>query len=183
MILDTDKEPLEEKDFEQEEFKVLTEKEKRQLIDSQLKEYGYEMDPELIPIVNKEGDFEEWIDPLSNYMCRISRHVQFQTWNGYVRLPSKHPCFGEGYDDIDVNVHGGLTFSDGYFPSYTNNTKDGYWWVGFDTSHAWDRQPRIFVHFPNHFRGNEVYRTKEYVKKEVTSLAKQLKDMEGDLKK
>ena len=43
-------------------------------------------------------------------MCRISRNLHFQTWNGYVGLPDEHPCSGKGYDDIDVNVHGGLTY-------------------------------------------------------------------------
>ena len=187
MILDN-KEPTEEKDFEREydleyqreiDPEKLTERERRFLIEQQLKEIGYEIDPELADIVNKEGDFEEWIDPYSNYMCRISRNLHFQTWNGYVRLPKEHPCFGKGYDDIDVNVHGGLTYSDSYFPTHTNNTPDGYWWLGFDTGHAWDRQPRIFIHFPPyHFREN-VYRDKDYMIKEVTELVKRLKDMEG----
>ena len=160
--------------------KVLTEREAKAIIERQLKEIGYEIDPELADIVNKEGDFEEWIDPLSNYTCRISRMIQFQHWNGYVRIPDTHPCFGKGYDDIDVNVHGGLTYSDDHFPNYSSVTKDGYWILGFDTGHAWDRSPRIMIHFPNHRRfEREVYRDKEYITKEVTKLAKQLKDMEG----
>ena len=65
MILDN-KEPTEEKDFEREydleyqreiDPEKLTERERRFLIEQQLKEIGYEIDPELADIVNKEGDF------------------------------------------------------------------------------------------------------------------------------
>jgi hypothetical protein len=190
MILDSKKEeqePIENGiigDYEEQEKEekpvVLTEREAKAIIDRELQEIGYEIDPELADIVNKEGDFEEWIDPLSNYMCRILRNIQFQTWNGYVRIPEKHPCFGKDYDDIDVNVHGGLSYGGDHFPNYINPTKEvGYYWFGFDTSHAWDRQPRIIIHFPSPWRKNDVYRDKDYITKEVTKLAKQLKDMEG----
>lgn len=48
--------------------------------------------------------------------------------NGYVRVDGLHPAARAGFD-ADVNVHGGVTFSE-RFP-------DGHW-VGFDTAHAWD---------------------------------------------
>lgn len=48
--------------------------------------------------------------------------------NGYVRVPEGHPWHGLDYDDIDVEVHGGLTYSDGE-------------WIGFDTLHGWDIWP------------------------------------------
>lgn len=37
---------------------------------------------------------------------------------------------GKHYNDIAVSVHGGLTYSD--------ETDDGLWRVGFDTAHAFD---------------------------------------------
>lgn len=60
--------------------------------------------------------------------------------NGYVMLPSNHPSYGLPYDDIDVNIHGGLTFSE-----YTKNLSgweevhglNGYI-IGFDTLHYAD---------------------------------------------
>jgi hypothetical protein len=48
--------------------------------------------------------------------------------NGYVQIPLNHPWHGLHYDDIDVEVHGGLTFN-----------ADG--WIGFDTAHAFDYWP------------------------------------------
>jgi len=47
--------------------------------------------------------------------------------NGYVKLSPTHPDFGREYDDIDVEVHGGLTYG-----------CDKAGWVGFDTLHAGD---------------------------------------------
>jgi hypothetical protein len=75
--------------------------------------------------------------------------------NGYIFIPSNHPLYGKDYDDIDIYVHGGLTFSknfkasnflhwiDGreYYGDVTlDNYKefDNYWIIGFDTAHAGD---------------------------------------------
>lgn len=49
--------------------------------------------------------------------------------NGYVAVDEDHPWFKVHYDNIDVSVHGGLTFS---------RFVDGYWVVGFDTAHHMD---------------------------------------------
>ncbi|UIU47031.1 hypothetical protein [Microcystis phage MinS1] len=45
--------------------------------------------------------------------------------NGYVRVPDDHPWAGKGYDDIDVDCPGGLTYARGG-------------WIGFDTLHQDD---------------------------------------------
>jgi len=55
--------------------------------------------------------------------------------NGYVRIAEGHKYYGKTYDDIPVNVHGGLTFGDHIMDS--NKWSDGYW-VGFDTAHYGD---------------------------------------------
>lgn len=48
--------------------------------------------------------------------------------NGYVHIPKGHPWDGLDYDDIDVDVHGGLTYA-----------RNG--WIGFDTLHSGDYWP------------------------------------------
>lgn len=58
--------------------------------------------------------------------------------NGYVRIPEGHEYYGKNYDDIPVNVHGGLTFSDNIFGD-GKKFSDGYW-VGFDTAHYGDNR-------------------------------------------
>lgn len=47
--------------------------------------------------------------------------------------------------------------------------KDGWWWFGFDTAHAFDLQPN----FPSIVRRGHtgVYRNLDYVKQEVEKLA------------
>jgi hypothetical protein len=67
--------------------------------------------------------------------------------NGYVLIPVGHPMHGKYYDDIDVEVHGGLTFSE----LAEENMKEwsggkiidedlGSWIVGFDTAHYGDNE-------------------------------------------
>lgn len=61
--------------------------------------------------------------------------------NGYVILPKGHPMHGKGYDDIDVDVHGGLTFASSAdeitWDKLTEKDK-GAWIIGFDTAHWGD---------------------------------------------
>lgn len=54
---------------------------------------------------------------------------------GYVCLPENHPWYNKNYCDIDVRIHGGLTFSEmcNGHPILSN----GYW-IGFDCLHAFD---------------------------------------------
>lgn len=53
--------------------------------------------------------------------------------NGYVGLPDGHKHYGANYDDVPVQVHGGLTFGQ-------EEEIDGvkYWVLGFDTAHWQD---------------------------------------------
>ena len=46
---------------------------------------------------------------------------------GYVKLPKDHFAFKMSYDDIAVNIHGGLTFG-----------PDKLGWIGFDCAHCDD---------------------------------------------
>lgn len=48
---------------------------------------------------------------------------------GYVKVPTGHPCEPLWYDDIPVDVHGGITFR--------CKVKDGSWF-GFDCGHFGD---------------------------------------------
>lgn len=73
--------------------------------------------------------------------------------NGYVKLPKGHKYYGVHYDDIPVDVHGGLTYSE---------EEDGFWVVGFDTAHGGDHSRNW---------------TKERVEEETKNLAKQLENI------
>jgi hypothetical protein len=50
--------------------------------------------------------------------------------NGYARIPAGHPWAGRDRDTLRVDAPGGLTYG-----------PDEAGWVGFDTTHLWDRWP------------------------------------------
>lgn len=53
----------------------------------------------------------------------------------YIGIGTRHRLAGRHYDRIDINVHGGLTYSaysGGYF------LPKGYYWIGWDYAHAGD---------------------------------------------
>jgi hypothetical protein len=84
---------------------------------------------------------------LGNYRC------------GYVSVPENHVFYGKDYSflDSDIDVHGGLTFSD--FLSLEGK-KDNYCF-GYDTHHSFDYQ---------------IVRSLEYCVEECEKLADQLQN-------
>lgn len=57
--------------------------------------------------------------------------------NAYVGVPSSHPLAGHAYDDLPVQAHGGLTFSEA--GKAESPWPKGWWWYGWDYSHSGDR--------------------------------------------
>lgn len=80
--------------------------------------------------------------------------IQTEWYCGYVGIPTNHPFFEKNYDEIDISVHGGLTFSD---------YMDGIWFIGFDCAHVGD---------------NIKIQDIDYVTKEIENMSKQIKDAE-----
>lgn len=69
--------------------------------------------------------------------------INFGWGNGYVLIPNGNPLHGKRYTDIDVDIHGGLTFSEivdaEMIESWGLDVEDeGKWCVGFDTAHFSD---------------------------------------------
>jgi hypothetical protein len=75
------------------------------------------------------------------YHYRIVRTETMGILCGYVGIPKGHRYYKKkNYDDIDIDCHGGLTFSDWhYLPD-----PEHLWWIGFDCGHAWDFVPFMF---------------------------------------
>jgi len=96
-------------------------------------------------------------------MGQILRHPKFLNLNGYIYLPPIHPWYKKHYDDIDVEVHGGLTYSN-------IDNESGYWCIGFDTNHAGDLSAINFLMSSN-ISYDSFYRDWDYVKNQVESLA------------
>lgn len=69
---------------------------------------------------------------------------------GYVDVPQGHPMHGKHYDDVAVDVHGGLTYSE---------SEGDAWRFGFDTAH---------------FGDGPAERSEEYVTAQCERLADQL---------
>lgn len=57
-----------------------------------------------------------------------SPYVEAGPYNGYVKVPPAHRYAGSHYDDVPVEIHGGLTFSE--------TEEDGSTWFGWDDCHC-----------------------------------------------
>ena len=137
-----------------------------------------------------EPDKVQWQDPATGLPCLIVRNTEVTgALCGYVGVPEGHPFFQKGYDDVPVEVHGGLTFAAfcrdtefadrGICHMVEPGEPDHVWWLGFDCSHAGDRSPRIdrllrSLGSDRTWADYETYKDLAYVKAEVTALAQQL---------
>lgn len=75
-------------------------------------------------------------------------------WCGYVEIPKDHKLEGVEYDDIDIQCHGGLTYS---------RHEGDKWVIGFDC---------------NHYEDNPIEHDEDYVKMECHKIIDQLIEME-----
>jgi len=117
---------------------------------------------DIFEIINEEKDHEYLL--LNNNICEIKRHERYYTLNGYVYLPKRHKLWKQDYNSIDVDVHGGLTYS---------NRHGAYWVIGFDCNHAGDLMPK-YIEIPAIDFSDDVYRTWDYVLNQLDDLTKQL---------
>lgn len=71
--------------------------------------------------------------------CVIKAPHDMGGWGqGYVRIIEGHPLYEIEYYDDNFNapiVHGGITWSEWGLP---NGKEKDYWYIGFDTQHAYD---------------------------------------------
>lgn len=128
---------------------------------------------------NNEPDKIQWQDEATGLPCLIVRGPSGALC-GYVGVPEGHPLHGRDYDDVDIDVHGGLSFASacqadtpedhGVCHRPSPGEPDHVWWLGFDCAHAGDFCPR---HDRLRFQGDE-YRDVAYVRQECQSLARQL---------
>jgi hypothetical protein len=137
-----------------------------------------------------EPDKKQWPDATTGLPCMIVRNPRYGNLCGYVGVTAGHPLYGKSYSDeqINISVHGSLTFSDGcdHGPEETSichipgdGEPDDVFWFGFDCAHAFDLSPGMAAMFKGvgltHTPFNrDTYRTMEYVENEVRNLAAQL---------
>lgn len=98
---------------------------------------------------------------------------------GYVGV-SKEVFEGKGYDDLDIEVHGGLT--------YARDEEDGLRWYGFDCAHLGDARDvnlmdaehkEMYEKYHMGFNdGTDTIKSLDYCINECESMANQLKQLE-----
>lgn len=146
-----------------------------------------------------EPDKVQWLDEATGLPCIIKRGPM-GVWCGYVGVSSDHPAYLAKYDDVQVEVHGGLTFAGPCQPHEEGDEAhaichvveegedDAVWWLGFDCGHSMDLIPRMDADNRRRYEetGDElwnsrvfsnVYRDQAYVANEVRELAGQLAAM------
>ena len=158
----------------------------------------------------EEPDKVVWVDEATDLDCMIVRN-RFGSLCGYVGVSKDHPWHSHITDDedvdIDVSVHGGLTFASGcaeesdpsrFICHIPQPGRPGdIWWFGFDCAHAWDLIPQMehtykkihqkaideddektaLIFAPESIISGRMYRSIDYVIGEVESLARQLADV------
>lgn len=136
-----------------------------------------------------EPDKKQWLDESTGLPCLIHRGPSGALC-GYVGVAVGHPDFEREYNDVDVDVHGGLTFDgfcvetkrengSGICHIVEDGENDRVWWLGFDCAHYMDVTPASDARNRKlgYDWGSEgVYRDLAYVTHEVKQLARQLKD-------
>ena len=117
-----------------------------------------------------EPDNAEWEDESTGLHGRIVRNEITHTLCGYVGVTSGE-LVGVDYNDLvmdDYSPHGGFTYSG------RDGDNCNVWWFGFDTAHADDFLPGIYIkmRMVNHsgkasWPTTENYRTWEFVDAEI----------------
>ena len=119
---------------------------------------------------DNEPDEKAWKDEETGFACQIIRN-HFGVLCGYVGVSQTHPLHGKGFQDLEIDVHDGLSFA--------GNHKDlppPLWFFGFHCCHAHDIAPRMLKFDRDFYKGMfATYKDMEFVEKECRDLAGKLK--------
>lgn len=119
----------------------------------------------------------------AGFDCLLLRNAM-GCWCGYVGLPPQHPGWGKDYDDIDLDVHGGLTYANtaGTHIRKEGEVLDERWWIGFDTAHFQDICPGMLAFemkqgWDPTTTNRGTYRTRDWTQLQTHALAEQVFDI------
>lgn len=142
--------------------------------------------------MNKEykGAIEEKRFEYKGFPCVVvMQALGFRT--GYVGIPKGHKLYGVNYGDVDIDCHGGLTYSSNHL---VDQNDEDVWWIGFDTGHFmdgfdYDAALELFANYPEtikqiklmmeirdktHLGDFEEPRSLEYVEYELQEIVEQI---------
>lgn len=90
----------------------------------------------------------------------------------YIRIPEEHKDYKKDYNDIDLSVHGGLTYARNHLWISENQKIDG-WFVGWDYAH-WGDYAGYEEKLPDELKTGGKKWTTEEIFKEVKEACYQL---------
>ena len=79
---------------------------------------------------------------------------------GYVEVPINHPLAGFDYEDLPIECHGGLTFSEKGDGKYFS---EEYWWYGWDYAHWGDYISGTSSEYDKKWTTQEIFEEAKYV--------------------
>jgi hypothetical protein len=110
------------------------------------------------------------------FECLILRHDESKHLCGYVAIPKIYSEIYEvSYEDLEINVHGGLTFS----AKDADRFDEKFWTIGFDCAHVGDLIPCLIEVLPHFERFGDTYKNIAYVEKECKSIVDQIIEKYG----
>lgn len=121
-----------------------------------------------MPII-EEGEILEF--PYVIYENDSMRHLC-----GYLAVHKEHPWYGKDRYDLNIEVHGGVTFNaktEDVDWLQSNTQIVDHWWIGFDCAHYMDLIPNIAEDYPQFHNHGEIYRDRDYVYNELVKMTYQ----------
>lgn len=106
------------------------------------------------------------------YILNLGTHP-----TAYIEIPKNHKYYLKDYDEINIDVHGGLTYSDNYL-IVENEKLTNTWFIGWDYAHYGDYYGYDEM-LPEKIKiGGKKWTTKE-IREDVYFVCKQLRKAEG----
>ena len=97
--------------------------------------------------------------------------------NAYLGIPEDHPLAGQDYNDVNLPVHGWLTFA--RFGEDGSSWLPEFYWFGWDYAHSGDR---CFHDLEYHvFRPDDIEWTPDMIFKEVKEAIPKLVRLMGNI--
>lgn len=107
------------------------------------------------------------------YILNLGTHP-----TAYIKIPENHKYYGKDYGEIDIDVHGGLTYAHDYLYIDDTTKVDG-WFIGWDYAHWGDYmgyfEDENWQQY-HQFEDDKKWTTQE-IKEEVASVCYQLAEI------